>query len=60
MYSLQDGSTGAPINSITMSALGTILNSLIPAIVVSDYERQLLIPGLLWGCKAVVDYKWIN
>lgn len=56
-YSLTDDSTGKPINSIGLSALGAVFNSLRAQYIVSNYERELLIPGMLWGCRAEVDWR---
>jgi len=58
-YSIQD-SGGSSVHNVPYSAFITILNSMIRKVIVSNYEREELVPGLLWGCQADVDFRVVN
>lgn len=54
--SIQDES-GMRIHSVPYAAFVTVFNSLTRTNMVSDYQREPIIPGQLWACRAEVDYK---
>lgn len=47
------------LRNVPYAAFVAVFNSLVPAAIVSDYVREPLIPGALWGCSATVDWKVI-
>ncbi len=59
-YFLQDEDTGKVVNSVPFSVFTTVFNSLIRKIIVGNYEREELIPNLVWGCRADVDFRVVN
>lgn len=59
-YQIQNDDTGKPTNSIPLSSFVAVFNSLVKKMMVSSYEREPLIPDVLWGCTAEIDYKFIN
>ncbi len=59
-YHMENPDTGRPINTVPYSAFVAVFNSLVKKVVVSDYERELIVPDLIWACRADVDYKLIN
>lgn len=54
----QTGVSGEPLNNIDLTAFTSILNSLSPQNVVTEYEQELIIPGRLWACRSVVDWRF--
>lgn len=64
-YSLQTtdpatGQLGGPLNNISIGAFIAVFNSLAPTAVVSDYTQELIIPGKLWYCQSIIDYKLLG
>lgn len=39
----------------TYSAFTAIINSLVQTVLVTDYAREVVVPGYIWGCKSVVQ-----
>lgn len=58
-YSIIDSSTGLS-RAVSTSAFVSIFNSLVPKDWVTNYETEVILPGVLWGCRADVDYKLFN
>lgn len=56
VYHMEDATTGRRVNTIPYSSFVAVFNSLIIANVVSNYEREPVVPGILWACRADVDY----
>lgn len=51
-------SSGSYSNLIPYSALVAVLNSLVLERVVTDYDREPLIPVKLYACRSTVEYKF--
>lgn len=41
----------------TFSALTAVINSLKQELVVSDYEREEVVKGILWACRSIVQHR---
>lgn len=50
------GDDGLPI-PVTTSAFTAVINSLGLELVVADYDRVPLVPGILWGCRSIVQWR---
>lgn len=59
-YRMQVQATGQQTNSIPYSSFVAIINSLARQTVVSNYEREPLVPGLLYACRSDVDFKLVH
>lgn len=59
-YSIQDDDTGKELNTIPFSAFVAVFNSLRRVMVPSSYEREMIIPNLVWACRADIDYKLLS
>ncbi len=51
---------GLPVNNIPYAAFVSVLNSVAAQDVVSNYERETLVPNALYACRADVDYKLVS
>lgn len=52
-----DTEPGQPVGFVTFSVLAAITRGLAKRLEISDYQREPIIQGALWGCSANVDYK---
>lgn len=50
-----NGADAYSVNSLTFAQLYAVLNSLAPRTIYSDYQREPIINGALWGCSVSCD-----